>query len=36
MEMDVEVPRYVSEEDLRNDLHRLADELMIDPALRKM
>jgi glycine cleavage system transcriptional repressor len=36
MDIDVEVPRSLSEEKLRNDLHRLADELMIDLVLRKV
>ncbi len=35
MDIDLEVPRSPSEERLRNDLHRLADELMIDLVLRK-
>lgn len=35
MEIDVEVPESVSEEGLRKDLHRLADELMIDLVLRR-
>jgi glycine cleavage system transcriptional repressor len=35
MDIDVEVPRSVSEEGLRKDLHRLADELMIDLVLKK-
>ena len=30
MDIDIEAPRAVSEEDLRKDLHRLADELVID------
>ncbi|OGP77822.1 MAG: hypothetical protein A2V86_05775 [Deltaproteobacteria bacterium RBG_16_49_23] len=36
MDIDVEVPRSVSEERLINDLHRLADQLMIDVVLRKV
>lgn len=36
MDIDIEVPRSLSEEGLRNDLHRLADELMIDLVLRKI
>lgn len=35
MDIDVEVPRSVSEQGLREDLHRLANELMIDLVLRK-
>jgi glycine cleavage system transcriptional repressor len=35
MDMDVEVPRSVSEQGLREDLHRLANELMIDLVLKK-
>ena len=35
MDMDVDVPRSISEEGLREDLHRLANELMIDLVLRK-
>ena len=36
MEMDLEVPRTISEPGLREDLHRLANELVIDLVLRKM
>ena len=36
MDMNVDVPRSFSEETLREDLHRLANELMIDLVLRKM
>jgi glycine cleavage system transcriptional repressor len=36
MDIDVDVPRSVSEEGLRKDLHRLADELRIDLVLRRM
>ncbi|MDI7261151.1 MAG: ACT domain-containing protein [Thermodesulfobacteriota bacterium] len=36
MDVDIEVPRSLSEEGLRNDLHRLADELMIDLVLRRI
>ncbi len=36
MDMEVEVPRAISEEGLRKDLHRLADELRIDLVLRKI
>jgi glycine cleavage system transcriptional repressor len=36
MEMEVEIPRSISEEGLRNGLHRLADGLMIDLVLRKV
>ncbi len=35
MEMDVEIPKSVSEKGVREDLHRLANELMIDLVLRK-
>ena len=35
MDMDVEVPRSISEQGLREDLHRLANELMIDLVLKK-
>ena len=35
MEIDVEIPKSVSEQGLREDLHRLANELMIDLVLRK-
>jgi glycine cleavage system regulatory protein len=36
MDIDIEVPRFLSEEGLRNDLHRLADELMIDLVMRNI
>jgi glycine cleavage system transcriptional repressor len=36
MDIDVEVPRSISEQRLREDLHRLSDELVIDLVLRKM
>jgi len=36
MDIDVEVPHSVSEHGLREDLHRLANELMIDLVLKKM
>jgi glycine cleavage system regulatory protein len=36
MDIDVEAPRSISEQGLREDLHRLANELMIDLVLRKM
>ena len=35
MDMEMEVPRSVSEPGLREDLHRLANELMIDLVLKK-
>lgn len=35
MDIDVEVPRSVSEERLRDDLHHLANELVIDLVVRK-
>jgi glycine cleavage system transcriptional repressor len=35
MDMDVDVPRSISEQGLREDLHRLANELMIDLVLKK-
>jgi glycine cleavage system regulatory protein len=35
MDMEVEVPKSVSEPGLREDLHRLANELMIDLVLKK-
>ena len=35
MEMDIDVPHSLSEQDLREDLHRLANGLMIDLVLRK-
>jgi len=36
MDMDVDVPRSISEEGLREDLHRLANELVIDLVLRRI
>jgi glycine cleavage system transcriptional repressor len=36
MDIDVEVPRSVSEQGLREDLHRLANELVIDLVLKRM
>jgi glycine cleavage system regulatory protein len=36
MDMDVEVPRSLSEDGLREDLHRLANQLVIDLVLRKV
>jgi glycine cleavage system transcriptional repressor len=35
MDIDVEVPRSLSEDGLREDLHRLANELVIDLVLKK-
>jgi glycine cleavage system regulatory protein len=35
MDMDVEVTRSISEQGLREDLHRLANELMIDLVFKK-
>ena len=35
MDIDVEVPRWMSEQGLREDLHCLANELMIDLVLKK-
>ena len=35
MDIDIEVPRPISEEGFREDLHRLANELMIDLVLKK-
>jgi glycine cleavage system transcriptional repressor len=35
MEMDINVPRTISEEGLRDDLHRLGNELVIDLVLKK-
>jgi glycine cleavage system transcriptional repressor len=35
MDIDVEVPRLISEQGLREDFHRLANELMIDLVLKK-
>ncbi len=36
MDIDVEIPRSVSEKTFREDLHHLADQLLIDLVLRKM
>jgi glycine cleavage system transcriptional repressor len=36
MDIDIEAPRTISEQGLREDLHRLANELMIDLVLTKM
>ncbi|MCX8117129.1 MAG: hypothetical protein N3G78_04250 [Desulfobacterota bacterium] len=36
MEIEVDVPRTISEEGLRQDLHRLADDLKIDLVLRRL
>ncbi len=36
MDIDIEVPRSVSEEGLREDLHHLANDLVIDLILRKI
>ena len=36
MDIDLQVPRSVPESALRNDLHRLANELVIDLVLRKV
>jgi glycine cleavage system transcriptional repressor len=35
MDIDIEVPRSISEQGLREDLHRLANELVIDLVLKK-
>jgi glycine cleavage system transcriptional repressor len=35
MDIDLEVPRSISEQNLREDLHRIANELMIDLVLKK-
>ncbi|MEW6377022.1 MAG: ACT domain-containing protein [Thermodesulfobacteriota bacterium] len=36
MDIDIDVPRSISEEGLRNDLHCLANELMIDLVLKRI
>jgi glycine cleavage system transcriptional repressor len=36
MDMDIDVPHTISEEGLRNNLHHLANELVIDLVLRKI
>jgi glycine cleavage system regulatory protein len=35
MDIDIEVPRSISEQGLREGLHRLANELVIDLVLKK-
>jgi len=35
MEIDVDIPKSVSEKGLREDLHRMANELVIDLVLKK-
>jgi glycine cleavage system regulatory protein len=35
MDMDLNVPRTISEQGLRDDVHRLANELVIDLVLKK-
>jgi glycine cleavage system regulatory protein len=35
MDIDIEVPRSISEQGLREDLHHLANELVIDLVLKK-
>jgi len=35
MDIDIEVPRSISEQSLREDLHRLANELVIDLVLKR-
>jgi len=35
MDIDIDVTRSISEEGLRNDFHRLTNELMIDLVLRR-
>lgn len=35
MDIDIEVPRSISEEGLREDLHRLANDLMIDLVFKR-
>jgi glycine cleavage system regulatory protein len=36
MDMDINVPRTISEQGLRDDLHRLGNELVIDLVLKKV
>jgi hypothetical protein len=36
MDIDIEIPRSVSEEGFKGDLHRLADELRFDLVFRKV
>jgi glycine cleavage system regulatory protein len=36
MDMDISIPRSISEQGLREDLHRLTDDLRIDLVLRKI
>ena len=35
MDIDIEVPKSISEEDLRREIHRLANELVIDLVLKR-
>jgi glycine cleavage system regulatory protein len=35
MDIDLDIPRSISEQGLREDLHRLANELMIDLVMKK-
>ena len=35
MDIDIEVPRWISEQGLKEGLHHLANELMIDLVLKK-
>jgi len=35
MDIDLEVPRSILEQNLREDLHRIANELMIDLVMKK-
>lgn len=35
MDIDIEVPRSISEQGLREDLHHLANELVIDLVLKR-
>jgi glycine cleavage system regulatory protein len=36
MDIDLDIPRSISEQGLREDLHHLANELMIDLVLRRV
>ena len=36
MDIDLDIPRSISEQSLREDLHHLANELMIDLVLRRV
>jgi glycine cleavage system regulatory protein len=36
MDMDINVPKTISEQGLRDDLHRLGNELVIDLVLKKV